>query len=160
MDEFKKSEFSELQQEKRDRMNARLQIWTVFISLVSAFSLAGIQSGKTAYLVSLYPYLAACLARYAGHNESIIDQIKAYLLKIEQEQNFNGYEQYNKASKRRSSGGHKRSLRDAIALTQSLATIFVVHLLTRDSYSAWFIAGYVVLNIAVVFVTMRYLKEK
>ncbi len=75
-------EYESLQQEKRDKLNARLQVWSLLVALVGAAGVASVQSGTLAYVVLLYPLLAACVARYAGHSESVLNQVKAYLLEV------------------------------------------------------------------------------
>ena len=76
-------EYEALQAEKRDKMNARWQVWSILVGLVGAFGLVSLQAGITGYVVMLYPLIAACLARFSAHSESILDQIKAYLLDFE-----------------------------------------------------------------------------
>ena|SRR5436305_10217124 len=114
--------------EKRDKLNSRLQIWSLLLALISGFGVASVQEGNTSLVVALYPLLAACLAHFAAHSEAILDQIKAYLLQLEQEAGINGYETHNKQNKLKSSssGGHKKALLQALTLTQTLATSMVV----------------------------------
>lgn len=119
-------EYEALQQEKRDKLNSRLQVWSLLVGLVGASGVASVQSGAVAYVVLLYPLVAACVARYAGHSESVLNQVKAYLTELEKRAGYSGYEHFNKATKRKNVGGHMRALRDAILLTDVLAVVAVV----------------------------------
>jgi hypothetical protein len=152
-------EYEALQQEKRDKLNARLQVWSLLVGLVGASGVvAGVQSGAVAYAVALYPLLAACVARYAGHSESVLNQVKAYLLELEKKAGYSGYEQYNKTSGRRGVGGHMRALRDAILITDVLAVAVVAWRLAVASGYIW--AGVVVLAaVPVLWITCRWLNN-
>lgn len=122
-------EYEALQAEKRDKMNARWQVWSILVGLIGAFGLVSLQNGATGYVVVLYPIIAACLTRFSTHSESVLDQVKAYLLAFEKKQGYQGYEHYNRAQCRRSSGGHNKALREAILCTDILAVIVLtVHL--------------------------------
>jgi hypothetical protein len=153
-------EYQALQQEKRDKLNARLQIWSLLLALVSGFGIASLQSGIVGYVVALYPLLAFCVARYAAHSEAVLDQVKAYLLALEQDLNHQGYEHFNKQHKlmQSVSGGHKKALRDAIVLTDVLA---VVAVLVRLQVAGWWVLGVLVAleNVVVVLGTWRCLSE-
>src|SRR6266571_1906279 len=92
-------EFEACQQEKRDRINARLQVWSVLIGLVGAFVLAALQGGNVPYVVGVYPMLAAYVGRFASHSEAVLDQIKAYLFLMEERSEYEGYEHFNHTSK-------------------------------------------------------------
>lgn len=149
-------EYESLQQEKRDKLNARLQIWSLLVALVGASGFASVQGGTLAYVVALYPLLAACVARYAGHSESVLDQVKAYLLEVEQRTGYSGYERYNKTSKRKTRGNHARALRDTIVLTDSMAILVVLWPLWIDGW--YVLASLVVLAaLAVIALTCRWL---
>lgn len=132
IDNLAQLDYEAAQAEKRDKLNARLQIWSLFVALVGGFGLASLQSGSVSYVVALFPLLAACIARYAGHSETVLDRVKAYLLQVEQQSHYSGYESFNRSCKRRSSGGHKKALRDALVLTEVLATGVVVVRLAAD----------------------------
>ncbi|MBA2677528.1 MAG: hypothetical protein H0U76_03920 [Ktedonobacteraceae bacterium] len=149
-------QYEGLQAEKRDKMNARLQIWSLFVGLVGAFGLASLQAGTVSYLVALYPFLAMCIARYASHNESVLDQVKEYLLKIEEKSNYSGYERYNRTSQRRSSGSHLKALRDAILTTQALATCMIAVRLLDNSIPLTVVI--VVVELVVLIATWRLLR--
>src|SRR5436305_154240 len=92
-------DYEAAQAEKRNRLGERLQVWSLLFALVSGFGLASVQSGNISYVVMLYPLLACCIARAVGHSEAVLDQLKAYLLKIEQDSSYVGYEKYNKSNK-------------------------------------------------------------
>jgi hypothetical protein len=121
--ELGKLEYEALQQEKRDKLNARLQIWSLLLALISGFGIASVQDGAISYVVALYPLLAFCVVQYTAHSEAVLDQVKAYLLAVEQQLHYQGYEHFNKQHKlvKSVSGGHKKALRDAIMLTDALA---------------------------------------
>src|SRR5436305_14903936 len=113
--------------EKRDKLNSRLQIWSLLLALISGFGVASVQEGNTSLVVALYPLLAACLAHFTAHSEAVLDQIKAYLYKFEQDHEVKGYETYNKENQLKSSPseGHKKALLQALILTQALAASMV-----------------------------------
>jgi|SRR5450755_2518089 len=120
-------EYEALQAEKRDKLNGRVQIWSLFFGLVSGAGLVSVQTGTVSYLIALYPFLAMCLARYAGHSERVLDQIKRRLLAIEQARGFAGYEMVNKLNaKQRRSGSQLKAFRDAVLVSQIAATTLIV----------------------------------
>jgi hypothetical protein len=151
-------EFEALQQEKRDKLNSRLQVWSLLVGLVGASGVASVQGGAIAYVVLLYPLVAACVARFAGHSESVLNQIKAYLLELEKRAGYSGYEQYNKSSGRKGVGSHMLALRDAILLTDGLAVAVVVWRLLADG---WYMLAVLVVVVALVVVvqTCRWLRN-
>ncbi len=124
-EELALKEYETLQAEKRDRMQARLQIWSVVIGLIGAFGLASLQAGPISWVLALYPLLAACIARYSGHNEAVLTKIKRYLLTFEQTHGYRGYEQYNLEIRHKQSGSQTKALRDALLVTAMLATLVV-----------------------------------
>lgn len=153
-------EYSALQQEKRDRMNARLSIWSLVFTLVSGFGLASLQGGTVGDLVGLYPPLSACLARYAGHSEAVLDQIKRYLFDLEEAQGYGGYEHYNAEHPLRfaASGGHKYALRLVLLVTEAGATLaFSVRLVAQGWYGLAALA--VLLESGALLATWRFLRE-
>jgi hypothetical protein len=151
-------EFEALQQEKRDKLNSRLQVWSLLVGLVGASGVASVQGGAIAYVVLLYPLVAACVARYAGHSESVLNQVKAYLIEFEKRAGYSGYEQYNKSSGRRGVGGHMVALRDAILLTDGLAVAVVVWRMVSDG---WYVLAVLVvlMALAVAVMTCRWLRN-
>jgi hypothetical protein len=128
-------EYEKLQDEKNGRIQARLQIWSVFLALVGAFFIAGLQSGSISWSILIYPVAAAFLAQFAGHNETIIDRIKAYLHQFEEVHNYQGYEHYNSSILKRS-GSQVKALAGAIVATDVLAVaIGVTHI--HAQYPFW-----------------------
>ncbi len=115
-------EYEARQAEKRDKLNARLQLWSLFFGLVSGAGLVSVQTGTLSSLVALYPFLAMCLARYAAHSERVLDQV-------------------NKQQSRRRAGSHLKAFRDAVLLSQVVATGLLVlrapMLWQRGSQSRW-----------------------
>lgn len=151
-------EFEALQQEKRDKLNNRLQVWSLLVGLVGASGVASVQSGAVAYVVLLYPLVAACVARYAGHSESVLNQVKAYIFELETRAGYSGYEQFNKSCKRKTVGSHMTALRDAILLTDVLAVVAVVIRMFSDGL--YVLAAFVLLAALVVLVqTCRWLNS-
>lgn len=149
-------EYEALQHEKRDKLNARLQVWSLLVGLVGGSGVASVQGGTLAYVVLLYPLLTACVARYVGHSESVLNQVKVYLIEVEKRAGYAGYEHFNKISGRRTVGSHMKALRDVILLTDSLAVAVVVWRLVADNW--YILAGLVVLvALAVVVLTCRWL---
>ncbi len=98
-------EYEALQAEKRDKINARLQVWSLFIGLVGAFGLASIQAGVTGFVVALYPFLAYCIAGYTSHSESVLDQVKKYLQHFETTNQYDGYECFNQMHRKQRKSG-------------------------------------------------------
>ncbi len=120
-------EYEALQAEKRDKLNGRMQIWSLFFGLVSGAGLVSVQAGAVSSLIALYPFLAMCLARYAGHSERVLDQVKGRLLGVERACGFAGYEQVNKLNARqRRAGSQLKAFRDAVLVSQVAATALVV----------------------------------
>ncbi len=155
-DRLAEMEYEALQQEKRDKLNSRLQVWSLLVGLVGASGVASLQGGAIAYVVLLYPLLAACVGRYAGHSESVLNQVKAYLLEVEKRAGYTGYEHFNKSSGRKGVGGHMVALRDAILLTDGLAVAVVVWRLVSDG--GYVLAALVMLAaLVVVVMTCRWL---
>jgi len=79
IDDLAMLEYEALRTEERDRINARLQIWAIFVSLSSIFGVVSLQSGMIAYVVALFPLLCLCLAFHVGHSEEVLRQIRKYL---------------------------------------------------------------------------------
>jgi hypothetical protein len=150
-------EYEACQSEKRDRMNARLQVWSILIGLVGAFGVASFQAGAVGYVVALYPLLAACVARHSGHSEGVLEQIKAYLHLQEEDAGYSGYEHFNKSFRRRGVGSHMMALRDAIVLTDLLAVGVVVVRLVADQQVA-LVVGVLAVEVAAMVLTLRWLR--
>lgn len=145
-------DYEAVQAEKRDRINARLQVWSLLVALIGGFGLASLQSGNVSYVVALYPLIAACVARYTGHSEMVIDQIKAYLLSVGSD-----YEQYNKSHPFKSSGGHKKALRDALIITEALATALITLRLFDHQVLAWTVF---IVEMGAIILTWEFLGER
>lgn len=120
------SEYEALRAEERDRMNARLQVWTIWLSLIGAFGFLSLQGDTLAYAAALYPFLTACLARHVGHSEEVLRQIRKYLYRCEQRLSYEGYEHFTRTQPRPSHGGYLAALQQLFLLTQLVATILVV----------------------------------
>lgn len=150
-------EYEALQAEKRDKMNARWQVWSLLVGLIGAFGLVSLQAGATGYVAVLYPVIAACLVRFSAHSESILDQIKAYLFDFEKQQGYQGYEHYNRAQCRRSAGSQTKALRDVIYCTDLLAVIVLVVHAYLDQL-IWLAILIAVFEVGVIYQTSRWLK--
>jgi hypothetical protein len=152
-------DYEAAQAEKRDKLNSRLQVWSLLVGLIGAFGLASIQSGLIPYVVALFPLLAACLARYVGHSEKVLDQVKAYLYAREEETGIAGYEHWNKARKRAGAGGHLRAFRDVVVLIDLLATASVAFRLIVDH---WFLAAAVLVFVELIMIacTCYWLRDR
>lgn len=155
MNEFAKAEYEALRAEERDRMNARLAIWTLYFSLTGAFSLAVVQSGLAAYLLALYPAFVACLALHTRHSEEVLKTIRKYLFQLEKQLSYSGYEHYSRSVVRMSHGGYIDALKLAFVLSQILATLFVGARLVGDHLTPCCAA--LVLEIGVMVLTWRWL---
>jgi hypothetical protein len=91
-EEIEACELQALYDEKHDKLNQRLPVWSLLVGLFSLFGYAGIQPGVAGYMVLLYPLLATCLARMAGHSERILDRIKRRIYQIEEQAGYQGYD--------------------------------------------------------------------
>lgn len=152
-------EYESLQAEKRDRMNARLQVWSLFFAMVGAFGLVSVQSNEIGFLVALYPLLASCLARYTSHSEEVLGQVKARLLALEKESHFQGYEHVNQQNMfKRKVGGHIKAFRDALLMTDMLAVVAAGHLLIQIN---WLVVALVLpLEMFSIWVTLTALSKR
>lgn len=139
-------------------MNGRLQVWTIFLSMVGAFGLVSVQSGGVAYVAALFPLLAACLARHVRHSEDALRVIRKYLYKLEQATGHEGYEHFTRTIPRASHGGYMDALRDALLITQGLALAVVVAHLVADHAILW-IVPVIGLLVAAMYLTWRWLKK-
>jgi hypothetical protein len=157
-DKLAELDYEAAQSEKRDRLNGRLQTWSLLVALVGGFGLASLQSGTVSYVIALFPLLASCVARNTGHSEAVLDELKAYLLRVEQESGYGGYEVYNRSYKQRSSGGHKKALRDALVMLEVLATVVVVVRLAGD-HMVFFAVIVAVAEILAIVATVVFLHE-
>ncbi|HEY7415053.1 MAG TPA: hypothetical protein VH593_07660 [Ktedonobacteraceae bacterium] len=157
MSELATAEYEALRAEERDRMNARLTIWTVFLSLTGAFSLASLQNSEIAYLLAVYPALVACLALHTRHSEEVLRAIRKYLFQFEKLQNYSGYEHYSRSVSRLSHGGHIDALRIAFVLSQALASFVVCLHLYSDHVALPVIVGLALVELAIVVITWRWL---
>jgi len=158
-EELAKLEYEALRAEERDRMNARLQVWTIFLSLVGAFGLVSVQSGAVAYVAGLFPLLACCLARHVRHSEDALRLIRKYLYQIEKSVGYVGYEHFTRCQPRTTHGGYLDALRDALLVTQLLALAVVVLRLTSDQVTLLITIPVIGLEVAAMFLTWRWLKK-
>lgn len=124
-------EYAALRSEERDRINARLTIWTIFLSLVGVFGFASLQNSEAVYLLAVFPGLVACLAAHTRHSEDVLRSIRKYLYQLEQECDYKGYEHFTRTTPRPTHGGYLDALRAAFVLSQALATgLLLYHLVT------------------------------
>jgi hypothetical protein len=156
--DFAQVEYEALRSEERDRMNARLQVWGIFLSMVGAFGFVSAQSGSTAYVAALFPLLAACLARHTRHSEDALRIIRKYLYALEKDADYPGYEHYSRTIPRASHGGYLDALRDALLISQALALAVVVFRLVTDHMLLW-IVPVIGLEVVAMFLTWRWLKK-
>src|SRR6266496_464046 len=151
-------EYEALQAEKNGRIQARLQIWSVFLALVGAFFLAGLQAGLVSWAILIYPIAAAFLAQFAGHNETVLDRLKTYLRAFEARYGYDGYEQFNFQIKTRS-GSQVKALRSALIATEVLATVVgIAHLLAEQHFLLASVAT--VIEIVTVVSTFLFLRDE
>jgi hypothetical protein len=157
--EMVKLEYGALRAEELARENARLQVWTVFLSLVGAFGLVSVQGGLVAYVTALFPLLVLCLARHVRHSEDVLHQVRSYLYQLEKQYGYRGYEHFSRSVVRSSHGGHITALRDAFVLTQLLAVGVVVMRLVFDHVGLVVVVLAVVIQGVVLVLTWRWLKK-
>lgn len=157
--ELSKLEYEALRNEERDRMNARLQFWVIFLLLASAFSSFSVQGGIVAYVVGVFPLLAMCLARYVNHSEGVLKQIRKYLYQREKEANYEGYEHFSRCQPRSTHGGYLDALRDALLMTQLLAVGVVVFRLVQDHIAVVAIVPTMGIEMGAIVLTWMWLKK-
>lgn len=153
-------EYEALRAEERDRMNARLQIWGIYLSLVGAFGLASLQNGDVAYVIALFPFLVACLALYTRHSEDVLKTIRKYLYELEKKYGYSGYEHFTRSLPRSSHGGHVDALRYAFAISQALAVGIVVYRLVVDHAAGVIILGTLGIEFVAFVMTWRWLSKQ
>jgi hypothetical protein len=122
-DEIESKELEALYKEKCDKLNSRLSVWSVLITIFGAFSYAGTQTGIAGYLIIFYPLLAGCVARFAGSSERVLDRVKRRIYQIEETSGYEGYEHNNATTSQNGSGAHIKALRDFVLLTDGIAII-------------------------------------
>jgi hypothetical protein len=158
-EQFVITEYEALRAEERDRINARLQVWVILVSLASIFSVVSVQSGMIAYITALFPFLACCLALHVRHSEGALRQIRRYLYLKEKETGYQGYEHYNRSTPRTTHGGYLDALRYALMVTQLLAlTVVAIHLVA-DHALLLIILLIIGIEAIVMFFTWRWLKK-
>jgi hypothetical protein len=152
-------EYEALRTEERDRINARLQIWAIFVSLSSIFGVVSLQNGIIAYVVALFPLLCLCLAFHVRHSEEVLRQIRKYLYSVEERYRHKGYEHFVREQVRAAHGSYLTALRYAFIATQCLAIVVLVVRLWLDhiSFVAVAIVVVVLINGYVLYMTWRWL---
>jgi hypothetical protein len=125
---FQQEEYNRLTTEERERMNNRLAVWTLFFTVIGAFGFISIQDGKSAYAVLAMPYLLLCLAQFVRHNEAALKQIRKYLRKLAEDNNYQGYEHWVTTIPYVAQGSYMDALRNAFVLaTIAAMASYVLH---------------------------------
>jgi hypothetical protein len=160
-DELAVLEYEALRTEERDRINARLQIWAIFVSLTSIFGVVSLQSGVIAYVIALFPLLCLCLAFHVKHSEEVLHQIRKYLYDVELRHDYQGYEHFIRKHQRSTHGSYLNALRYAFSATQCLAIVILIARLWLDRIPvvALAIAIVVLINGYLSFLTWRWLRR-
>jgi hypothetical protein len=158
-DDLAMLEYEALRTEERDRINARLQIWAIFVSLTSIFGVVSLQTGIIAYVVALFPLLCLCLAFHVRHSEDVLHQIRKYLYAVEVRHDYQGYEHFIREQTRVTHGSYLAALRYAFISTQCLAiAVFIVRLLLDHMpFVAVAIIVVILINGYLLFLTWRWL---
>lgn len=159
IDDLAMLEYEALRTEERDRINARLQVWAIFVSLSSIFGVVSLQSGIIAYVVALFPLLCLGLAFHVRHSEEVLHQIRKYLYSVEKHYKYEGYEHFVREQPRAAHGSYLTALRYAFIATQCLAiAVFVVRLLLDHiPFVAVVIVVIMLMNGYVLYMTWRWL---
>lgn len=123
---------------ERDRINERLTIWSLFLTMTTIFGYIGAQSNDQALIVGLFPLLVSCLAQHIDASEITLKEKRDELYHQEEAVGITAsgqhYYQEKKTSapekhKKLASGGNKKALRKAFFTTSLLATyLFETHL--------------------------------
>lgn len=158
-EEAEARELEALYDEKRDKLNARLPLWSLLVGLFSAFGYAGTQPGIAGYLIICYPLLAACVARFAGHNERVLIKVKRRIYAIEEASDYEGYEHENERNSTGGSGAHLKAFRDFTLLTDGISLIALVIRLFVDHLPALIILALLV-EAAVLAFTWRWVRDE
>lgn len=161
VEDLAKLEYEALRTEERDRINGRLQVWGIFVSLTSAFGVVSLQSGLIAYIVALFPLLCLCLAFHVRHSEDVLHQIRKYLYAVEKHYAHKGYEHFVREQTRSTHGGYLDALRSAFLATQCLAMAVLVvrFLLDHLPFVAVAIVVALLINGTLSYLTWRWLKK-
>jgi hypothetical protein len=159
VEELAKLEYEALRVEERDRMNGRLTLWGIFLSLIVGFSVASVQSSEVVYTLAVFPGLVGCLALHSRHSEEVLRTIRKYLYQLEKRYGYSGYEHYTRMMPRSTYGGHMDALRYAFVLSQGLAMGMVLFRLVTDHVMVVVILLLLVLEGVVVVLTWRWLRK-
>jgi hypothetical protein len=159
IDDLAMLEYEALRTEERDRINARLQVWAIFVSLSSIFGVVSLQGGMIGYVVALFPLLCLCLAFHVRHSEEVLRQIRKYLYSVEKRYTYEGYEHFVREQPRATHGSYLSALRYAFIATQCLAIAVLVArlMLDRIPFVAVAIVIMMLLNGYVLYMTWRWL---
>jgi hypothetical protein len=158
-DDLAMLEYEALRTEERDRINARLQVWAIFVSLSSIFGVVSLQSGIIAYVVALFPLLCLCLAFHIRHSEEVLHQIRKYLYSVEKRHEYEGYEHFVREQTRATHGSYLSALRYAFIATQLLAIIVLTARLLLDNAPFAIIVVIILINGYLLYITWRWLKK-
>lgn len=152
-------EYEALRTEERDRINARLQVWAIFVSLSSIFGVVSLQSGMIGYVVALFPLLCLCLAFHVRHSEEVLHQIRKYLYSVEKRYTYEGYEHFVREQPRAAHGSYLTALRYAFMATQCLAVVVLIVRLWLDHvpFVEITIVVTILINSCVMYMTWRWL---
>jgi hypothetical protein len=159
-EEMEAKELEALYDEKRDKLNARLPLWSLLITLFGAFSYVGTQTGMAGYIIVFYPLLAGCVARFAGSSERILDRVKRRIYKIEKASDYAGYEHDNANGSTGGSGSHIKALRDFAILTDVIAVIAIGGRMVIDRMPPALITLAVLLEVAAIVATCVWLHDR
>jgi hypothetical protein len=159
-DDLAQLEYEALRTEERDRINARLQVWGIFVSLASIFGVVSLQSSMIAYVVALFPLLCLCLAFHVRHSEEVLRQIRKYLYSVEKRYTYEGYEHFVREQVRATHGSYLIGLRYAFMATQLLAICVLVARLLLDHASVMAMIIAILINGALLATTWYWLKKK
>lgn len=157
VDDLAMLEYEALRTEERDRINARLQIWAIFVSLSSIFGVVSLQSGMIGYVVALFPLLCLSLAFHVRHSEEVLRQIRKYLYSVEKRYTYEGYEHFVREQPRATHGSYLAALRYAFMATQCLAVAVLVVRLLLDHVSLVVVVVVVLINGYVLYMTWKWL---
>jgi hypothetical protein len=130
-DDIAKIDREFLRNQELARINERLQVWVVFISLSSGFGYIAAQNSKLVYLGVLYLLLVAYLAMHVRHGQNVLREIRKYLYQQEQDAKYAGYEHFIRSNIRTFHGGYRHALRGAFVTMQVLASgVVIAHMIS------------------------------
>lgn len=129
---------------ERDRVNERVQIWALFLTLTTVFGFIGSQNGEEAIIVGAFPFLVSCLARFVHDHQLGTDMNREYLFQQEEDAQCSSgaehfFRNFRKKLRGKAFGGNKKALKEAFVVTSLAATYLMMTQLQQNHDAQWII---------------------